>query len=64
MGETIIFFKTYGLLNSEYSDECIYIYIYITYSMDPHLWWFERIICREVDCEKEDTSLVWAVTLQ
>ena len=25
--------------------------------------WLEGIICREVDCEEEDTARIWAVTL-
>jgi len=29
-----------------------------------NLWWFEGVICREVDCEEEDTPCVWTVGLE
>lgn len=28
------------------------------------LWWLERVVCREVDGEEEDTAGVWRVALQ
>jgi len=32
--------------------------------LHEYLWWFERIICRKVNGEEEDTALVWTVWLQ
>jgi len=32
--------------------------------LHEYLWWFEWIICRKVNREKKDATLVWAVRLQ
>jgi hypothetical protein len=31
---------------------------------EPHLWGFERVICRKVDGQEENASLVRTVTLE
>jgi len=30
---------------------------------NSHLWWFKGIISGEMDCEKENPSLIWTITL-